>query len=215
MTSPVIIGDATLYLGDCLDVLPTLGKVDAVVTDPPYGVGIAEWDMVPITQWLPTARMLAPTVYVTPGIKNIADWPRADWIASYAFPIGFKAAMGGGLNAWEPVLIYGRNTLPLDHKQFPPIASEKVTGHPTPKPLAPFRWIINTGTQFGQTICDPFMGSGTTGVACAKLGRKFIGIEIDPGYFDIACDRIRKVYDQPDLFIAPPTKPEQLRLETA
>ena len=61
----------------------------------------------------------------------------------------------------------------------------------------------------GRLVLDPFMGSGTTGVACAKLGRKFIGIELDEGYFDIACDRIRKAYDQPDLFIEPPAKPVQ------
>ena len=59
------------------------------------------------------------------------------------------------------------------------------------------------------TVLDPFMGSGTTGVACAKMGRKFIGIEIDPKYFDIACERIRKAYDQPDLFVEPPAKATQ------
>ncbi len=58
-------------------------------------------------------------------------------------------------------------------------------------------------------ILDPFMGSGTTGVACAKLGRKFIGIEIEPKYFDIACERIRKAYDQPDMFIERPKPPKQ------
>jgi DNA modification methylase len=58
-----------------------------------------------------------------------------------------------------------------------------------------------------ETVLDPFMGSGTTGVACAKLGRKFIGIELDPDYFQIACDRVQKAYDQPDLFVAPPTTP--------
>jgi DNA modification methylase len=60
-----------------------------------------------------------------------------------------------------------------------------------------------------ETILDPFMGSGTTGVACAKLGRKFIGIELDPDYFEIACDRVRKAYAQPDLFVAAPAKPTQ------
>ena len=60
-----------------------------------------------------------------------------------------------------------------------------------------------------ETILDPFMGSGTTGVACAKLGRKFIGIELEPKYFDIACDRIQKAYDQPDMFVEPPKKMTQ------
>ena len=70
--------------------------------------------------------------------------------------------------------------------------------------------LLKDFTNTGETILDPFMGSGTTGVACVKLGRKFIGIEIDEGYFDIACERIRKAYAQPDMFIAPPTeKPKQ------
>jgi site-specific DNA-methyltransferase (adenine-specific) len=63
-----------------------------------------------------------------------------------------------------------------------------------------------------ETILDPFAGSGTTGVACAKLGRKFIGIELDPGYFDIACKRIEDAYKQPDLFIEPPKKPIQEKM---
>ena len=62
----------------------------------------------------------------------------------------------------------------------------------------------------GAVVLDPFMGSGTTGVACAKLGRSFIGIEIEPKYFDIACKRIEAAYAQGDLFIEPPAKPEQL-----
>ena len=164
MSNPVIIGDATLYCGDCLEILPTLGKVDAVVTDPPYGVGYAEWDAAPATAWLPVARGLAPTLMVTPGVKNMARWPAPDWTGSYAFPVGLKAAANGKLNAWEPVLIYGRNTLPLDFKQFPPVASEKVEGHETPKPLAPFCWLVSTATLGGATILDPFMGSGTTAV---------------------------------------------------
>ncbi|WP_416877948.1 DNA methyltransferase [Litorimonas sp.] len=76
--------------------------------------------------------------------------------------------------------------------------------HPTQKPVSLMeqnvRW--TSGHVF-----DPFMGSGTTGVACAKLGRKFTGIELDPDYFDIAVERIRKAYEQPDMFVAPPSKP--------
>jgi len=77
-------------------------------------------------------------------------------------------------------------------------------GHPTQKPLALMKWCIGFLPEDAQTILDPFMGSGTTGVACAKLGRKFIGIELDEDYFNIACERIRKAYDQPDLFVEPP-----------
>jgi site-specific DNA-methyltransferase (adenine-specific) len=81
--------------------------------------------------------------------------------------------------------------------------------HPTQKPEPLMRELVNLFTFQGQTVLDPFLGSGTTGVACAKLGRKFIGIELDPKYFDIACKRIEQAYKQGDMFIAPPKKPEQ------
>jgi len=79
--------------------------------------------------------------------------------------------------------------------------------HPTEKPVSLMKWCL--GKCSGETILDPFMGSGTTGVACAKMGRKFIGIELDLKYFDIACKRIQKAYDQPDFFVAPPEKVKQ------
>ncbi len=88
-------------------------------------------------------------------------------------------------------------------------------GHPCPKPIKSWQKLVNRVSRKGETILDPFMGSGTTGVACAKLGRKFIGIEIEPKYFDIACERIQKAYDQPDLFVEPPKKPKQLGFDDA
>jgi len=207
------IGDCTLYLGDCLEILPTLGKVDAVVTDPPYGVGFAKWDSLVDSSWLAIARSIAPSVLLTPGVKNLFSWPAPDWTGCYSYPIGLKAAAGGKLNAWEPVLVYGRNCFPLDSRQFPPIPDAHVSGHPCPKPLTPFAWLVSVAAEPGGLILDPFMGSGTTGVACVKLGRRFVGIEIDPGYFEIACQRIRDAYAQGDLFREPPKrKVEQLRL---
>jgi len=86
---------------------------------------------------------------------------------------------------------------------------EEINGHPTLKPLSLMAELVELFTQRDQVILDPFMGSGTTGVACAKLGRKFIGIEMQEKYFDIACDRIRKTYEQPDFFIAKPDKHKQ------
>jgi site-specific DNA-methyltransferase (adenine-specific) len=82
--------------------------------------------------------------------------------------------------------------------------------HPTEKPVM-LMWAILKWTD--GLVFDPFMGSGTTGVACAKLRRPFVGVELDEGYFDIACRRIREAYDQPDLFVAAPAwKPEQLSI---
>ena len=86
------------------------------------------------------------------------------------------------------------------------------TAHPTVKPMPIIQKYIKICSNAEQTILDPFMGSGTTGVACAKLGRKFIGIELEPKFFDIACDRIQKAYDQPDMFVEQPKKPEQEKM---
>ena len=87
------------------------------------------------------------------------------------------------------------------------MANKEERLHPTQKPIQVMQWCLGFLPN-AQTILDPFMGSGTTGVACVKLGRSFIGIEIDEGYFDIACDRIRKAYAQPDMFIDQPKAPE-------
>jgi site-specific DNA-methyltransferase (adenine-specific)/modification methylase len=85
-------------------------------------------------------------------------------------------------------------------------------GHPTQKPLAVMLWQL-TSMKEAKNVLDPFMGSGTTGVACAKLGRRFTGIEIDPDYFEIACNRIRDAYSQPDLLVeAEKPKAEQINL---
>ena len=86
------------------------------------------------------------------------------------------------------------------------------SAHPFQKPIALMEWCLSFLPD-ARIILDPFMGSGTTGVACAKMGRKFIGIEIEPRYFDIACRRIEEAYRQPRLFAEPAPKPQQLSLE--
>lgn len=85
--------------------------------------------------------------------------------------------------------------------------------HPTEKPVRLFLELLADFTNKEEIILDPFMGSGTTGIACAKLGRKFIGIELDETYFNIACERIQAAYDQPDLFIEQPKKAEQVVMD--
>ena len=77
------------------------------------------------------------------------------------------------------------------------------------------KWLVNRVSFKEETILDPFMGSGTTGVACVKLGRKFIGIELEPKYFDIACERITKAYAQPDMFVPAPVKAVQEQMALA
>jgi site-specific DNA-methyltransferase (adenine-specific) len=181
-------GSCVIYHGDCREILPTLPRVDLVLTDPPYGVGVAEWDA-ESCEWI--VQMLdARTVLITPGIKNIFRYPPPTWVASYCYPNGEKRAAGGGINCWEPVLVYGHNGFGLDCRMFRPTASVKIDGHPTPKPILPWEWMIAENSRPGETILDPFMGSGTTLRAAKDLGRRAIGIEIEERYCEIAAKRL-------------------------
>jgi site-specific DNA-methyltransferase (adenine-specific) len=219
VTGPVQIGDATLYLGDCLEILPTLGKVDAVVTDPPYGIGFKYASHVDDPEkWCPLIDAVVPLVramaqfVIMPScaVKRLPWWyenHRPDWIVAWhkGSP-GHQSAIG--FNDWEPHVCWGRPKRPM-HDHFSTQCGFDESGHPCPKPIEYSMWLTSRAAERNQTILDPFMGSGTTGVACAKLGRKFIGIEIEPRYFDIACKRIEAAYAQPDMFIEPPAKPKQ------
>lgn len=238
-----IICDCTLYLGDCREILPTLGKVDAVVTDPPYGVGFtgkrtkhsdnsgrdsyadneSSIDDV-VLPALDQALKIAKRGAIFSGNASLRKYPQ------YADLGGIICPNGGGRSPWgfgcfNPILFFGKSPyLEVGEGSRPTAAAiyhpgMHVTGeaigndHPCPKPLAFMLWTVRTASREAETVLDPFMGSGTTGVACVKLGRKFIGIEIEPKYFDIACKRIRDAYAQPDFFVAPPApKPEQLSL---
>jgi site-specific DNA-methyltransferase (adenine-specific)/modification methylase len=238
------IGDATLYLGDCLDILPTLGRVDAVVTDPPYGQahkvntfhsgGTRDKAVVQRNGRFLTVRPKvwepiagderpfdpSPWIHAAPevllwGAHKFADrLPPGGWLVWDKVPTGKVRDQGDGEAAWinrdQPMRIF---RLLWDGLCVGVGARHEVTAgqqrlHPTQKPEAVMRWCL--AFIEGDIILDPYMGSGTTGVACAKLGRKFIGIEIDPGYFDIACKRIEDAYRQADLFVPAPTpKAEQ------
>jgi len=216
------IGRATLYLGDCRDVLPTLGKVDAVVTDPPYGIGFdyigyndsAENLAALVDAFVPLCRALADRVVITPGVSNIQRYPAADWIGAWTW--GTTATYGKlGYNQWQPILFYGddikgfgsvNGILKSDRIQVGGWESKdnsaKGEGHCCPKPLGFVRALLSRFTNERQTILDPFAGSGTTGVAAVQMGRDFIGVEREEKYFDIACRRIEDAQRQQDLFIA-------------
>ena len=197
-----IIGDATLYLGDCREILPTLGKVDAVVTDPPYGMRKAEWDD-SIPNWLPLVGDVPIACFC--GVVGMRDYPIADWTGAWV-RLASTQRIGalGGFNNWEPILFY--NIARLSNDVIVCQNLHEKTGHPTTKPVALMERLVDR--MAGHTVLDPFMGSGTTGVACVKLGRQFIGIEIEPKYFDIACRRIEEAWKQPRLFEEPKRKPE-------
>lgn len=227
---PVTIGNATLYLGDCLEILPTLGKVDAVVTDPPYGIDAGKgghmhggtastkwqsakridygpqlWDSAVKQKEIDAAVQLADSAIVFGG--NYYDLPPTScWLV-------WDKETNGSLAdcelAWTNLPKAVRRIKYL-WNGFARANGEPRGDHPTQKPLGVMEWCLSHVPD-ANVILDPFMGSGTTGVACARLGRRFIGIEIEPRYFDIACRRIEDAYKQADLFIAQPkpTKPVQ------
>ena len=133
-------------------------------------------------------------------------YPTPTHIGAIYYPAGAGCNVWG-FTCWQPIFYYGKDPYGGNGSRpdsfLSTEASEK-NGHPCPKPIGQMKKIVDRTSLVNEIILDPFMGSGTTGVACVKAGRRFVGIEIDPGYFDIACERIRKAYAQPDLFIKAP-----------
>lgn len=213
------IGDCTLYNGDCMEVMAGLGRVDAVVTDPPYGIGI-DGQKESINKNPKHNRKFfeargwddaTPPVEVFDAIRSAAEI-QIIWGGNYFVDRGLLPKKGWlvwdkgqrGLTMSDGELAYSSLDKPL--RMFTLNRAALIadgTEHPTQKPLRLMEWCL-THIPGARTILDPFMGSGTTGVACVKAGRSFIGIEREPSYFDIACRRIEKAYSQGDLFVAPP-----------
>ncbi|PRG66275.1 hypothetical protein C6T69_20315, partial [Burkholderia multivorans] len=232
MTEKVQIGEATLYLGDCRDILQTLERVDAVITDPPYGIGEAarnhasrdklaktpgyvrgEWDDQPVDHALLQSAIAAGKYAIVFG-GNYYSMPAAScWL------IWDKQ---NGANDFADCELAWTN-LPKAVRIFRHLWNGMIRAgeekgqqrvHPTQKPVAVMSWCIEQAGM-PETILDPFMGSGTTGVAAIRLGRKFIGIEREPKYFEIACRRIEDAQRQETLFEPVARKPEQAGLDFA
>ena len=234
-----VIGECTLYQGDCLEVMPTLAEVNSVVVDPPYLVskggfaanlqhegGFGGWmkeygnqgDIVScdlqFIDWAPIVfralQQNAQAYFMTNG-RNIKD------MQSALEEAGFKL---------HTVLVWDKKTaLPNKYyqnitefclfmfkgkaftiaepssKNLVSLFQRDESKHPTEKPVELMALWVKNSTPIGGSVLDPFMGSGTTGVACVKSHRKFVGIELDPDYFDIACERIREAYRQPDMLV--------------
>ncbi len=218
-----VIGDCIMIQGDCLEVMPQIGKVDAVVTDPPYGIGFPynshndspENLQLLVDGLMPIARAKSSRVVITPGNTNVFRYPPADWIGAWTWDT--TTARGfWGWSQWQPILLYGHDVWPGTNSKGGLLKSDRIhfsggeakisqaegQGHTCPKPIAFMKKLIARFSLPDETILDPFMGSGTTGVACVKTGRSFIGIELDPDYFEIACKRVREAYAQPDFFVA-------------
>ncbi len=215
------IGAHRLILGDCREVLPTLGRVDAVVTDPPYGIDYGragrfsashgwgqwrenvEWDVSRPSADLLSSILDAAQDHIIWGGNYFTDMlpPTMRWLiwdkGQRDFSLAdFEIAWTSQQKAAR-IFDYPRALALKDGKQ-----------HPTQKPVALMEWCLGFLPD-ARTILDPFMGSGTTLVACQRLGRAGIGIEIDPEYFAIACKRVDEATRQPDLFIKPAAAPVQ------
>ncbi len=216
MAERVVIGNAELWLGDCREILPTLGKVDAVVTDPPYGIsaakakahssirdnqtwGRADWD---------NNRPSGDLIRALAGYPEAAFWGGnyfADLLpASSGWLVWRKPEAETGFSLADVELCWTSKNFAARTLTLPRRDGNQ---HPTQKPVDLMRWTLSFIS--GDIILDPFMGSGTTGVACMQLGRSFIGIEREPAYFDIACKRIEEAQRQSDLFVKPAAKPRQ------
>jgi site-specific DNA-methyltransferase (adenine-specific) len=213
--NPVVIGNATLYLGDCAEILPTLGRVGAVITDPPYGLGDklhrpgpGKWSKLYMDGAPAWDRQTHPAVVDLPAKADVCViWggnyyplpPSGGWLVWDKIVRQFSS--GHGELAWtnidQPLRAFN-----YAHAQ---LASEGKE-HPTQKPLPLMEWCIE---QAGRpaSILDPFMGSGTTGVAAVRMGLSFVGIERDPSYFAIACRRIEDAQRQAPLI--PHERPAQ------
>lgn len=212
MSRVEVIGNATLYLGDCRGILPTLPKVDAVITDPPYGIGEAagknksrskmaiskdfgddSWDDEPIADDLIRMVREAGKWAVIFGGNYYAMPPARCWLV-WDKENGENDFADCEL-AWTNLPRAVRRIRYMWHGMLR--ANGETRGdHPTQKPIGVMEWAINHVPAPSQTILDPFMGSGTTGVACMNLGRQFIGIEREPKYFEIACRRIEDAQRQ-------------------
>jgi site-specific DNA-methyltransferase (adenine-specific) len=224
MTAPrkeTLADGVEIWLGDCREVLPLIGRVDAVVTDPPYGInagtgigkvtkegsdfrGESQWDSAPpdedtfasILDACQYAIIFGGNYFRLPPSPCFLIWDKIQ-------PEQFTLAMAelAWTNMRKPAKIYRWK-------------SQSINGgdpkfHPTQKPLGLMEWCVDQLPPGMETILDPFMGSGTTGVACVNLGRSFIGIEREPKYFDIARRRITEALSRPRLPFDEPVKPRQ------
>lgn len=259
----------TLYLGDCREILSTLGRVDVVVTDPPYGTTACDWDCAidPAPLWEAFEKIVFDRggiiffgcqPFTSRLIMSRLDWFKYQWVWDKVSKTDFMNAKNKPLREHEDIIVFSKGTtanksprrmiynpqgvLPAErskpdnrnaagymgearpsHADFYEYQGSNYPGsivrfsnadrgiveHPTQKPVELLKFIVASYSTNAAIILDPFMGSGTTGVAAVQLGRKFIGIELEPKYFDIACRRISEAMKQPDLFIEKPKPVKQ------
>jgi DNA modification methylase len=225
-----IIEGCALYLGDCLERLPKLERVDCIITDPPYGdgaetaYGLHNKQIAGNDDPLLNCVMLREAYHClrkNSTIYNFTNWKHQDFLRNYIQRYsrlkhkhsvvwdknGIK--LGGAFRpAHELILVLEKGKPAYHRKNFSDVqryscVQHNAESHPHEKPLALLKSMLAHSTNPGDTVLDPFMGSGSTGVACAEMGRKFIGIELNEKYFDMACRRIEAAYQQGQLFQEP------------
>lgn len=227
-----VIGNATLYLGDARDF-----QIDAhaLLADPPYGIDggkggdakdfkkgayasafedtedyISSVCVGVVTEALQRVQRGA----VTPGNRCLHLYPKAADIGCFYSPAAMTHGPWGFVG-FNPILYYGkdhragRGALP---SSLTVTESAEKNGHPCPKPIRAWRWLLDKVSKPGELVFDPFMGSGTTGVACALMGRSFVGVELHEPYLEIAAKRIEEAYRQADMFLEIISEPETLDL---
>lgn len=236
VAEPVIIGRATLYLGDCVAVMrsfPPCFRVSALITDPPYGIGKGDWDKEVPLEWFGLAQSFLPStgaayVFGDPvtlsgfqvhweqrgvvwksrivwvyedGPRNAQAWTRKHEDCLYwAGPEHqLKTPREKSIHA-DPR--WGDDRLVGDVWKRARVLGnyDERTDHPTQKPVELMNLPIQASVPADGVVLDPFLGSGSTGVAAVKLGRRFVGIERDPAYFALACTRIEEAQRQGSLF---------------
>ena len=212
------IGDSTLYLGDCRELLPGLQDVESIITDPvwpnvsrgcipgwedPWGLFKAFCEVLPadIRQLVVCLRNDSDP-RILAHVPERLPFQQMAW-CQYVMPGYLGRVLGGNECAYvfgKPVKRQqGRKVIPSISPKAQP-SDRPPNGHPCSRALVHQKWLVNWFSDEGELVCDPFMGSGTTGVACVDSGRPFVGIEIDPGYFDLACERVEDALRQGRLF---------------
>lgn len=228
-----VIGDCTLYHGDCMEILQSLGKFDSLVTDPPYKMEIhgrgfaAKREYYSKLDYGTTTEFELSQDYYSLILERIKEINMI-FFCNKLMKLDIENwAVNSGYTFDELVLLKSAPS-PLTNNQWLPDKEFAVhvfrncsvkgdyrtkktwfqnsnykqteTEHPSAKPVYILEHIIKNISNLGDIVLDTFMGSGTTGIACIKNGRKFIGIEKDKAYYDMSCERIERFYNQPDMF---------------
>ena len=234
MSKIVTIGQATLYLGDCREILPALTDVNAVVSDPPYGIAYNPGGKPRAFKGRRYKKTYSAVDAVTGDSEPFDPAPILE--------LGLPAILWGGNHyadalppsaawfVWDKRCGFGSNDFAdcemawtsldgparLFRHYWNGALRDSEHGeprwHPTLKPVVLMEWCLKQLPPECDSVVDPYMGSGTTGVACLRLGRKFAGIELEPRHFETAVQRLTEAHRQPDLFVNPPPKAEQLSL---